>query len=99
MNTSEKGIALIKYFEGVLARPYKCPGGYWTVGVGHLITRNAELHDTWDRKLELDEIDALLKKDLEKFQLSEQFKTTAQLYLETRKETIDHAVNAHYRHF
>ena len=39
------------------------------------------------------------KKDLEKFQLSEQFKTTAQLYLETRKETIDHAVNAHYRHF
>jgi len=60
VNTSEKGIALIKYFEGVLARPYKCPGGYWTVGVGHLITRNAELPDTWNRKLELDEIDELL---------------------------------------
>ena len=38
------------------------------------------------------------KKDLEKFDLNEEFKTTAQLYLETRKETIDHAINAHYRH-
>ena len=60
MNTSEKGIALIKYFEGVLAQPYKCPGGYWTVGVGHLITRNAKLPDTWDRTLEPNEIDGLL---------------------------------------
>ena len=68
MNTSEKGLALIKYFEGVRAKPYRCPAGYWTVGVGHLITRNAELPDTWNRELEPDEINALLKKDLIKFE-------------------------------
>ena len=68
MNTSEKGLALIKYFEGVRAKPYKCPAGYWTVGVGHLITRSPELPDSWDRELEPNEIDEILKKDLVKFE-------------------------------
>ena len=68
MNTSEKGLALIKYFEGVRAKPYKCPAGYWTVGVGHLITRSAELPDSWNRALEPNEIDEILKKDLVKFE-------------------------------
>jgi len=68
VNTSEKGIALIKYFEGVRAKPYRCPAGYWTVGVGHLITRD-KLPDTWlNRELKPDEIDELLKKDLIKFE-------------------------------
>ena len=68
MNTSEKGLALIKYFEGVRAKPYRCPAGYWTVGVGHLISRNTVLPSEWNRTLSTDEIDALLKKDLEKFE-------------------------------
>ena len=68
MNTSEKGLALIKYFEGVRAKPYKCPAGYWTVGVGHLITRSSKLPDSWDRELEPNEINEILKKDLVKFE-------------------------------
>tara|TARA_R110002124_G_scaffold88586_7_gene227250 strand:+ start:140 stop:592 length:453 start_codon:yes stop_codon:yes gene_type:complete len=68
VNTSEKGLALIKYFEGVRAKPYRCPAGYWTIGVGHLITRNVELPDSWNRRLDPNEIDALLKKDLRKFE-------------------------------
>lgn len=68
MNTSEKGLALIKYFEGVRAKPYKCPAGYWTVGVGHLITRSSELPDSWDRELKPNEINEILKKDLVKFE-------------------------------
>ena len=32
-----KGINLIKSFESFSARPYKCPGGYFTIGYGHLI--------------------------------------------------------------
>ena len=39
------------------------------------------------------------RKDLKSFDLGEEFTTTSQLYLETRKETIDHAISAHYRHF
>ena len=35
MNTSPKGIALIKEFEGLRLKAYKCPGGIWTIGYGH----------------------------------------------------------------
>ena len=35
MKTSPKGIALIKEFEGLRLRAYKCPGGVWTIGYGH----------------------------------------------------------------
>jgi|TARA_R110000851_G_scaffold110661_1_gene233559 lysozyme len=69
VKVSEKGIDLIKYFEGVRATPYKCPGGYWTIGVGHLISRGSELPSEWNRTLSDDEIDELLKHDLERFEL------------------------------
>ena len=35
MRTSPKGIALIKEFEGLRLKAYKCPGGVWTIGYGH----------------------------------------------------------------
>jgi len=68
VNTSEKGITLIKYFEGVHATPYRCPAGYWTVGVGHLISYDDELLSSWDRTFSDDEINNLLKNDLKKFE-------------------------------
>lgn len=35
MNTSQKGIDLIKSFEGCRLKAYKCPAGIWTIGYGH----------------------------------------------------------------
>lgn len=35
MNTNNAGIALIKKFEGLRLRAYKCPAGIWTIGYGH----------------------------------------------------------------
>ena len=35
MKTSPKGIALIKEFEGLRLKAYKCPSGVWTIGYGH----------------------------------------------------------------
>ena len=35
MKTSDKGIALIKSFEGCVLTAYKCPSGVWTIGYGH----------------------------------------------------------------
>ncbi len=35
MKTSEKGIALIKSFEGCHLTAYLCPAGVWTIGYGH----------------------------------------------------------------
>lgn len=35
MKTSDKGLILIKSFEGFRGRAYKCPAGVWTIGYGH----------------------------------------------------------------
>lgn len=43
MQPSEQCLDLIKRFEGLMLRPYKCPGGYVTIGWGHMLTRD-ELH-------------------------------------------------------
>lgn len=36
MKTSEKGIELIKKYEGCMLKAYKCPSGVWTIGFGHV---------------------------------------------------------------
>ena len=35
MNISEKGLNLVKEFEGCYLNAYKCPAGVWTIGYGH----------------------------------------------------------------
>ena len=69
MQVSERGIQLIKHHEGVRNRPYRCPAGLWTVGVGHLIGDGKSLPPDWDKTFTKEEIDALLKRDLKRFEL------------------------------
>ena len=35
MNVSQKGIDLIKKYEGLRLEAYLCPAGVWTIGYGH----------------------------------------------------------------
>lgn len=35
MTISDRGVALIKHFEGCRLEAYKDPGGVWTIGYGH----------------------------------------------------------------
>jgi len=69
VNVSKAGIVLIKHHEGVRNRPYTCPAGLWTVGVGHLIGDGKSLPDSWNRTFTQEEIDGLLKSDLRRFEL------------------------------
>lgn len=69
MRVSDEGIRLIKHFEGYREKPYKCSAGYYTVGVGHLISRNAKLPSSWNRTFSSGEIDDLLRADLQRFEL------------------------------
>ena len=69
MNVSERGIRLIKHHEGVRNKPYRCPAGLWTVGVGHLIGDGKSLPESWNRVFTKEEIDGLLKSDLRRFEL------------------------------
>ncbi len=35
MKISNNGLQLIKHFEGLVLKAYKCPAGVWTIGYGH----------------------------------------------------------------
>lgn len=62
MKTSNTGINLIKQFEGLRLKSYKCPAGVWTIGYG--TTRGVQ------EGMQITETQAeeLLKKDLERFE-------------------------------
>ena len=79
MKVSDKLIEMIKHDEGVKMRPYQCPALLWTVGVGHVIDPNhakikladrkgLPIPDGWDRVLSMDEVNAILKQDLARFE-------------------------------
>jgi lysozyme len=79
MKVSDKLIEMIKHDEGVKTRPYQCPALLWTVGVGHVIDpnhakvpfaqrRELPIPDGWDRTLSMDEVNAILKQDLARFE-------------------------------
>lgn len=69
MKVSDRGIALIKHHEGVRNKPYQCPAKLWTCGVGHLIGDGKTLPPEWNRTFTNEEIDGLLKRDLNRFEL------------------------------
>jgi GH24 family phage-related lysozyme (muramidase) len=56
MNISEKGLVLIKQFEGLRLDAYQCSASVWSIGYGH--TRG----DARDRITE-DEAEDLLRQD------------------------------------
>ncbi len=59
MNISEKGINLIKEFEGCKLESYKCSAGVWTIGYGHT---GAEVHE--GMKITQEQAEQYLKTDL-----------------------------------
>ena len=79
MKTSEAGISLIKHFEGVRLKPYRCPALLWTVGVGHVLyprqihltmgeRANFQLDPAHNRLFTKEEVDDLLRNDLRRFE-------------------------------
>ena len=68
MKVSNGCIQLIKHHEGIRNKPYRCPAGLWTVGVGHLIGDGKSLPSEWNRTFTPAEIDAILKRDLNRFE-------------------------------
>jgi lysozyme len=76
---SPKALKMISHHEGVRNKPYRCPARLWTVGVGHVIDPNharvpfeqrsyLEIPDGWNRTFTREEVDAILAKDLERFE-------------------------------
>ena len=68
MKVSKEGLELIKKHEGCRLEPYKDPIGLYTVGYGHLIGDGKTLPIEWFRRFTKEEVDELLKKDVERFE-------------------------------
>jgi lysozyme len=79
MNVSAKALKVIKHHEGTRFTPYRCPAKLWTIGVGHVLypeqgklkieDRDAyPLRPEDDRKFTMDEVDAILAADLQRFE-------------------------------
>ena len=79
MNVSAKTIEMIKHHEGVRFKPYQCPAKLWTIGVGHVLYPNQgkmpidqrsgyALHPEDNRAFSKDEVNAILRADLARFE-------------------------------
>lgn len=79
MKVSDKAIAMIKHHEGVRQKPYRCPAKLWTVGVGHVLypehgklkvdeRANLPLRPEDERIFSMDEVNAILRTDLDRFE-------------------------------
>jgi lysozyme len=55
----------IKSEESLKLKPYKCPGGKWTIGWGHVMTKKERR--LYRKGITLEEADRLFNKDYQKF--------------------------------
>ena len=62
MKTSQKGIDLIKKYEGCVLQAYKCPAGVYTIGYGH--TKGVYA----GQKITREHAESYLKEDLKTFE-------------------------------
>ena len=90
MKTSVKAIELIKHHEGIRYKPYRCPARLWTVCVGHVLYPDQgkmpidqrdgyALHPEDNRTFSKEEVDAILRSDLDRFERGVSKLITAQL--------------------
>lgn len=61
--TGQKGIDLIKRFEGLRLRSYLCPANVWTIGYGHTVGV------TSNQIITSEQAESILKSDLKRFEL------------------------------
>lgn len=67
MNISLKGVNLIKYFEGLKLKAYKCSAGVWTIGIGTTIYKDGTKVKQGDIISEAFAIE-LFQNDIKKFE-------------------------------
>jgi len=68
MNLSEKGVELIKGFEGFVAKPYLCPAKVWTIGYGTTRYPNGEKVKPTDISIDKEKATEYLKHDVKTFE-------------------------------
>ena len=65
MHINERGIEIVKRFEGISTKPYLCPANVWTVGYGATVGSDGRPIDPDMEAVSEHEAEALLLRDLE----------------------------------
>jgi len=79
MKVSAKATEVIKHHEGVRFKAYRCPAKLWTIGVGHVLYPDQgklpidqrdgyALRPEDNRIFSKEEVDAILRSDLDRFE-------------------------------
>lgn len=76
LHLTDKGLSLIKRFEGFSPTVYVCPAGYWTIGFGHMLrafdrnrdTRRFMSGNPYPAGITREEADEMLIADLRKYE-------------------------------
>lgn len=68
MNISDKGLSLIKEFEGLRLNAYQCDARVWTIGYGSTFYPNGERVKAGEKLNNEKEAEYLLKKTVERFE-------------------------------
>jgi lysozyme len=63
----QRGLELVKHFESLYLKAYKCPGGAWTIGWGHTGLKHNDGTVHPGRVVTESEAENLLRHDMESF--------------------------------
>ena len=67
MRMSADGLALVKEFEGLRLKAYKCPAAVWTIGYGHTSAAGSPMV-TSDLEITRDAAEEILKRDMVQYE-------------------------------
>ena len=67
MRMSAAGLAIVKEFEGLRLKAYKCPAAVWTIGYGHTSAAGAPIVNP-DLVITKDEAEEVLERDMEQYE-------------------------------
>ena len=67
MRMSAAGLAIVKEFEGLRLKAYKCPAAVWTIGYGHTSAAGAPIVNP-DLGITKDEAEEVLERDMEQYE-------------------------------
>lgn len=93
MRMSADGLALVKEFEGLRLKAYKCPAGIWTIGYGHTSAAGSP-EVTSGMEITKDEAEAIIKRDMVQYEAGVEKLVKVELSQGQFDALVDFAYNA-----
>lgn len=93
MRMSADGLALVKEFEGLRLKAYKCPAGVWTIGYGHTSAAGSPEVNS-GMEITKDEAEAILKRDMVQYEAGVEKLVKVELSQGQFDALVDFAYNA-----